>query len=172
MNVRTKLLALALALVGCATSQAEPIRVCIHDQASISAPTRASLRAELVLLFPRLQIITKTNPCSTVEAGQVVIFIRGAAPAAATGALGRAPVVNGRILPALEVFVDPVARLTGANDFETLGRALGRVAGHELLHYLLQQVGHDEVGLLQQQLAPGPLLAENRSDLSSQIRRR
>lgn len=170
--LRSCLIAVFLTLAVAVVADAEPIRICIHDQASMPAAARASLRAELVLLFPRLQIITRSNPCSGTKDGQVVVFVKGFAPISAPDSLGRAPFVAGKILPTLEVFVDPVARLTGANDFETLGRALGRVAGHELLHYLLQQAGHDEAGLLRKQLAPGPLLAENRQDLSSQVKRR
>jgi len=116
-------------------------------------------------LFPRLQIVTRVSPCSAAEGGQVIVFLKSTAPNSEQDALGRAAVVDGKILPVLEVFVDPVARLTGANDYEILGRALGRVAGHELLHYLLQQHEHNEAGLLREQLTPGTLLAEDRSGL-------
>jgi hypothetical protein len=69
----------------------------------------------------------------------------------------------------LEVFKGPVAELSGANDLETLGRALGRVAAHELLHYLLQQSGHNVTGLLQERLDTTALRSEDRRDYVSLI---
>ena len=77
--------------------------------------------------------------------------------------------VDGKIVPSLEVFKGPVAQVLGANDLETLGRALGRVAAHELLHYLLQQSGHNVTGLLQERLGAEALRSEDRSGYVSLI---
>lgn len=152
-----------------AAARAEPVRVCVHNQINLPEPAEASMRAELKLLFPRLKVIAQSNPCSATAEGQVLIFVKDTEEGVAADALGRAPMVNGKIIPALEVFRGPVAQISGANDLETLGRALGRVAAHELLHYLLQQSGHNVTGLLQERLGATALRSEDRSGYVSLI---
>jgi hypothetical protein len=127
------------------------------------------MRAELRLLFPRLNVVAESNPCEANSEGQVLIFVKDREEGVPFDALGRAPMVDGKIIPALEVFRGPVAKLSGAKDLETLGRALGRVAAHELLHYLLQQSDHNVTGLLQERLGATALRSEDRSDYVSLI---
>ena len=62
-------------------------------------------------------------------------------------ALGLAYTRGSRVEPRLEIFVEPVVRLTGAADWEVVGRALARVAAHEAIHYIQQRADHDEHGL-------------------------
>ena len=152
-----------------AAARAEPILVCVHDQTNLPEPAEASMRAELKLLFPRLKVVTQSNPCQAGVEDQVLIFVKDAELGAPADALGRAAAADGKILPALEVFKGPVVQLAGANDLETLGRALGRVAAHELLHYLLQQSGHNVTGLLQERLGARALRSEDRRDYVSLI---
>ena len=121
------------------------------------------------MLFPRLKVVAQSNPCETAVDGQVLIFLKNTDDSVPPDALGRAPVVDGKIIPALEVFKGPVAELSGTNDLEILGRALGRVAAHELLHYLLQQSGHNVTGLLQERLDPEALRSEDRRGYVSLI---
>ncbi len=125
------------------------------------------MRSELRLLFPRLNIVARTNPCPISADGQVLVFVRDSDSSAPDGALGRASTAGGKILPNLEVFLEPVAALAGTQDLEILGQALGRVAAHELLHYLLQQSGHDDDGLLQARLGSSELRNRDRRDYVS-----
>jgi hypothetical protein len=163
------LLAAMAAVCFSAAARAEPLRVCVHNQINLPEPAEASMRAELKLLFPRLKVVTQSGPCSATIEGQVIIFVKGADEGVPAEASGRSPVVDGKIVPALEVFKGPVAQVSGANDLETLGRALGRVAAHELLHYLLQQSGHNVTGLLQERLGATTLRSEDRRDYVSLI---
>lgn len=163
------LLAVIAAVCFSAAARAEPILVCVHDQINLPAPAEAAMRAELKQLFPRLKVIAQSDPCKAESDGQVLIFVKDTAHGVPADALGRAHMVDGKILPALEVFKGPVAQLSGANDLETLGRALGRVAAHELLHYLLQQSGHNVTGLLQERLGAADLRSEDRRDYVSLI---
>ncbi len=162
---------LAVMAVVCfsAAARAEPLQVCVHDQINLPGPAEASMRAELKLLFPRLKVVTQSDPCSVTIEGQVLIVVKDTDDGVPADALGRAPVIDGKIIPALEVFKGPVAEVSGANDLETLGRALGRVAAHELLHYLLQQSGHNVTGLLQERLGATALRSEDRRDYVSLI---
>ena len=168
---RPWLLTLLAAFVFIATARAEPVRVCIENQIDLPAPAQAALQAELRFLFPRLGLVIKRDPCSKID-GQVTIFLVDRDADAPLDALGRAPVAHGRILPVLEVFADRVAELVDANDLEVLGRALGRVGGHELLHYLEQQSSHNATGLLQTRLAASDLVSSDRRDYVSLIARR
>jgi len=152
-----------------AAARADPVRVCVHDQVNLPDPAEASMRAELKLLFPRLKVVAQSNPCSAEFEDQIIIFVKDTDDGVPTDAPGRAPMVDGKILPALEVFKGPVAQLSGANDLQALCRALGRVAAHELLHYLLQQSGHNVTGLLQERLGAAALRSEDRSNYVSLI---
>jgi hypothetical protein len=163
------LLAVLAAVSFSAAAHAEPVRVCVRNQIDLPEIAQASMRAELKLLFPRLKVVAQSEPCEAVTEGQILIFVKDTEDGVPADALGRAPIVDGKIIPALEVFKGPVAELSGANDLETLGRALGRVAAHELLHYLLQQSGHNVTGLLQERLDTTALRSEDRRDYVSLI---
>jgi hypothetical protein len=167
---RQQWLLAVLAAVGfSATARAEPVRVCVHNQINLPEPAEASMRTELKLLFPRLKVVAQSNPCDAEIEKQILIVVKDTDDSVPADALGRAPMVDGKIIPVLEVFKDPVARLSGANDLGTLGRALGRVAAHELLHYLLQQSGHNVTGLLQERLDAAALRSEDRRDYVSLV---
>src|SRR5690606_6133484 len=90
----------------------------------------------------------------------VQLTILGSRAGIPDDALGLAHRADGAILPRLEVFVDPVLRLTQTRDGATLGRALARVASHELLHYLRQTSEHQAHGLLRERLTPTDLVSE------------
>ena len=152
-----------------AAAGAEPLRVCVHSEIDLPEPAEASMRAELKMLFPRLKVVAQRGPCQATTDEQVLILVKDADEGVPADALGRAPMVDGKIVPALEVFKGSVAAVSGATDLETLGRALGRVAAHELLHYLLQQSGHNVTGLLQERLDSTALRSEDRSNYVSLI---
>jgi hypothetical protein len=69
-------------------------------------------------------------------------------------------VSKGRVLPLIELYTSNVARsLERHAGAERFGRALARIAFHELLHYTRQQHEHDWHGLFSPALNASALLA-------------
>ena len=56
------LLAVMAAVCFSAAAHAEPLRICVHNQINLPDPAEAAMRAELRLLFPRLKVVTQSNP--------------------------------------------------------------------------------------------------------------
>jgi hypothetical protein len=153
-------LLLSALLLGGSASQATAMRVCLEDRVGMGVPARAGLVGELRALAPDVEVEIRAEGCNGIAGSDVVLTVLGSRPEAPSDALGLAYRGNGTILPRLEVFVDPVMRLTRAADWQTLGRALARVAAHELLHYRRQTDEHDASGLFQARLTPTELLSE------------
>jgi hypothetical protein len=149
---------LSALLLGGLASQASAMRVCLENRAGINVPARAGLIRELHALFPRIEL--DLGRCNALSGSDVVVTVLSSRAGVPDDALGLAYRAGGAILPRLELFVDPVMRLTRAGDWETLGRALARVAAHELLHYGNQTGEHAAHGLLQARLTPADLLSE------------
>ena len=128
------------------------LRLCVEDQARVSVAARAELILELTRLFPGVSLADDSD----CEKDQRAIRI-----ALAKDAVGRPPDVlgaiqvepSGRVAPPALVFVDAVAAYSGASGEGALGRALARVAGHEVLHYLQQSSEHASDGLMQHKLS-------------------
>ena len=137
----------ALLASGVTGARADAPRLCWEDLAGLAAPARASLVRELRALLPGLDVerATAERPCD--RGATIRLAILDARRDIPADALGLAYTRGGRIEPRLEVFVEPVVRLTGAADWEVVGRALARVAAHEAIHYIQQRAGHDEHGL-------------------------
>jgi hypothetical protein len=151
-------IALALAPVAVAGNQ---LRLCVENQAEVSLPARAELLLELVRLLPGAAL-AEPSLCA-LEADAIRISLIQSAAHHPADALGAIQVEQGRIAPPALVFVDAVARHSGATGEGALGRALARVAAHELLHFLRQTEQHSHDGLLQEKLTaqeltrnPGP----------------
>ncbi len=153
-----RLLASAFVLVGM-TSQALALSVCLEDRAEIGVPARAGLLRELHALLPGIEV--ELGRCNALGDADVALAVLRSREGVPVDALGLAYRADGAILPRLELFVDPVMRLTRAGDWETLGRALARVAAHELLHYRRQSGDHDPHGLLQARLSAAELVSED-----------
>lgn len=75
-------------------------------------------------------------------------------------ALGATRVLNGRIQPELEIYVTPVATLIRSSLPVLLGRAMARVAAHEIGHYLLQESDHSD-GLMSESFTAAHLLVKD-----------
>jgi hypothetical protein len=116
---------------------------------------------ELHALFPKLDVEVEQGRCNMLGGSDVLLTILEARPGIPSDALGLAYRGNGAILPRLEVFVTPVMQLTQTGDWETLGRALARVAAHELLHFQLQTGEHQSHGLLRARLSPADVVSED-----------
>jgi hypothetical protein len=140
--------------------QAAELRVCVEDHADIGAPARAGLVKELRALLPRLDLTVKGGGCGARAGFDVLLTVRDEKAGIPADALGLAHLRQGVILPEVEVFVEPVMQLTRVTDKETLGRALARVAAHELLHYRYQSDQHQAHGLMAARLSAAELLTE------------
>ncbi len=127
------------------------LRLCLEDRAEVSVAARGELLREIIRLFPSAEFI---NPADCERnADAVRIFLAKGVPGRPPDALGAVKVeADGRLSPPALVFVDAVAEYSRANDELTLGRALARVAGHELLHYLRQSSDHDAHGPMRERL--------------------
>ncbi|MCB9383245.1 MAG: hypothetical protein H6509_01420 [Bryobacterales bacterium] len=152
---------LSLFLAGAALAQAEGLKVCIEDRAGVGVPARAGLLRELHALLPKLDLEVADAGCNTLGDAGVLLSLRSERAGIPEDALGLAFRGNGEILPRLEVFVEPVVRLTRAGDWETVGRALARVAAHELMHYSRQSDQHATHGLMQARLSASELVSED-----------
>lgn len=145
-------------LLGGLAPQSSAMKVCVEDRSGLGAPARAGFVREMQALLPDIEL--ELERCHPFNGSDIVLTVLQSRSGIPLDALGLAHTANGAILPRLEVFVDPVMRLTQAADWNTLGRALARVAAHELLHYRDQTAEHDAHGLLQARLTPHDLLAE------------
>lgn len=145
-------------LLGGMASQASAMKACLEDRSGLGAPARAGFVRELHALLPQIHL--ERGHCNALIGSEVVLTVLDSRPGVPEDALGLAYRSDGVILPRLELFVDPIMELTQAGDWETLGRALARVAAHELLHYRRQTGEHDAHGLLQARLTPAELVSE------------
>ncbi|MCL6546579.1 MAG: hypothetical protein K6T61_15265 [Bryobacteraceae bacterium] len=126
---------------------AQPSELCIEDRVRLDAAVAASFQREFQILLPSWEF---------VSCGQqaVRVIFRFDPPARYGAALGLAWFAQDRVLPVVEVYLNPVLRTLGpARSAEIVGRALARVAAHEVAHYALQRLDHDSSGLLHPRFA-------------------
>jgi hypothetical protein len=149
MRVR---LGVALAVFGSWALSPAQTAVCVREQARLGGPAFAAFEAELVSLLP--QVTVRTGECGSAPE----VTIRSEAPDRYRTALGLAHVASGQVTPRLEVYVNPVLRLLDqAKSPAAVGRALARVAAHELVHYLSRRTDHDAAGLFAGRFTPADL---------------
>jgi hypothetical protein len=149
--------ALVGALPGALAAGAAP--TCILNPARVDPMTLQVFREELAGILAASGMTAEFGAC---EAGSVRITLRGAPPETETAALGAARFKDGKVLPELEIYVDGIARLLDTRLAGVLGRAMARVAAHEMAHYLRQQGGHEAEGALRERLSVAHLLAADR----------
>jgi hypothetical protein len=76
--------------------------------------------------------------------------------------LGAAKIEGSGISKRLEIYFEPVVEtIPAANCWTVIGRALARVAAHEVSHYLEQSRGHAEFGLMQTRFTGSQLAGED-----------
>ena len=134
--------------------------VCLDNQARLDEMTIQAFRTELMAILSASDRYAEVAPC---REGSVRISLRSKPPAEETAALGAARRKEGRIVPELDLFVDAIAQVVDTRLPGVLGRAMARVATHEIAHYLYQAGVHTDGGLLMERLGPGHLLAADRS---------
>jgi hypothetical protein len=139
---------LTVALVLCVIAQAEirSTSICIEDRTSLNPYIRKAFDAELRRLVEEQFGSFSLEECSP---STVVVVVAAHPPARYATALGLAYRGRVGVLPQLRVYTQPVLRLLGEHaSAAQLGRALARVAAHEIGHYFLQQLHHNHEGLM------------------------
>jgi len=114
-----------------------------------------------------LLIIRLRGSCSTDDPAAAEVLRRVEGPVT----LGLTHVADGKMLPIADVLCDPIRTLIqrdlltspSADREELLGRALGRVAAHEIYHILLHTAAHDRAGLSRASQSSADLLADEAS---------
>lgn len=143
------------------------LRLCLEDQSGLPAIAELEIRAELRALLPRVAFELESGPCPPPAADSVRIRLSARPDGMSESALGAARTEGNRIVPDLLVFPAAVQELTGARGWERLGRAIARVAAHEVAHYLEQSPGHERSGLLRAAFPPSELASpEARADFT------
>jgi hypothetical protein len=136
--------AAALLVVGVASAEVRTI--CLEDRVALDAFSRKAFETEIRKLVP-LQGLSLTS--GTCSGPAVSLVISTHPPARYARALGLAHRNGDRVFPLLEIYTQPIRKLLGEQPSAAqLGRALARVAAHELGHYLRQQLHHEETGLM------------------------
>ena len=126
-------------------------RVCFYNFADVNQPTLASMYVEFSGLLHHRSVSFERGPCAAASDRVIHVLLRKSGPATERSALGRAALERGRIMPVLEVFVEPVLGLMGhMRSSRRIGRALARVAAHEVRHYIRQDPGHFHYGLMRE----------------------
>jgi hypothetical protein len=139
------------------------LELCVENPARLDGFTVQAFRAELnriAELSGRPIVFTGCRP------GLVRIVLRDEPPAEETSALGAIRQQDGRLLPEIELFVSPTSRLINTRLPEILGRALARVATHELGHLLTRSSTHRDHGVMMERLSAAHLMASDRSFFS------
>lgn len=132
---------------------AEPVEICVRDEARLGVSALEAFERDLLARFPGVRV--RTTAC---EAAPIQLAVRWEAPPRYAGALGLAYTAAGQVLPRIDLYVQPVLRLLGdARAPAPVGRALARVAAHELHHYFSQRRDHDPAGVLAAAYRPADL---------------
>ena len=133
---------------------ASALEVCIDDKAELAQPARAALHREFEFLLTRERVRLRWGSC---EAQVIRLTIEGRRDGVPANVLGVALRRGDVILPYLAVFVEPVIEYTRAGGWNSVGRALARVAAHEVRHFLEQRANHAPHGLMQAAFHPRTL---------------
>jgi hypothetical protein len=148
--VRPLVLILLFAGAASASTDAAPV-ICLDDRVGMDARAMAAFDRELDALAG--------HRTSCAEGSGIRISIRTHAPGRYPAALGLAWTAGDRVLPLIELYsVNIVKTLGGQVSSERFGRALARVAFHELRHYTRQERDHDTHGLFSRSMHAPALL--------------
>ena len=140
-----------------------PWEVCVDDGASLlKAPVRGAMLKEFQAILGGHTAKIEFGRCDSGGA-RVTLKIKPEPPPALKGVLGLAYREGNRIAPDLQVFYGPLIRYLGKpNNALAVGRALARVAAHEVGHFLDQRAHHCPLGLMRSGLPAYELSAKDR----------
>jgi len=129
--------------------------ICLEDGAGLGPAALSSFEREFRELLPGWTV----KGCG---GDSVRVSIRFDPPARYRSALGLAQTNKERVLPCIELYVNPLLRLLGGVRAPAIvGRALARVAAHEVAHYALQLREHHSNGLLRPGFRSAQLLEQS-----------
>ena len=136
--------------------------VCVEDNESLlNVPVRAAILREFPSVIGGRGARLAFRSCPT-DSPRLQLSISREPPDHLSGILGLALRRSDRIEPSLQVFYGPLVRYLGApNNASAIGRAVARVAAHEVAHFLDQQHHHCAKGLLRARFPAYELAARN-----------
>jgi len=121
--------------------------VCLSDRVGLNAHSRTTFDTEIREILKPIGV-TFHEICTE---GAVRVVLSHHPPTRYAGALGLAYRHGDRILAGLHVYLQPVVKLLGERaSAGVVGRALARVAAHEVGHYVFQQTDHHHHGLMRE----------------------
>ena len=134
--------------------------VCVSDTSDLlTPPVRGAVTREFSSLMGGHGTGLAFDKC-TKGGYRIHLSIKDEPSSGLEGVLGLARRNRDRIEPQLQVFYGSLVRYLGEpNNAEAIGRAVARVAAHEVAHFLQQQPHHCQRGLLQSMLSAYELLA-------------
>jgi hypothetical protein len=135
------------------------LELCVENPARLDPSTLRAFRTELGGILAASGYPFAFTDC---RPGIVTVTLRSVPPGEELSALGATRYRNGRLVPEIALFVAPVADMIGTRLPGVLGRALARVATHELGHWLSQDGGHAERGFMRERLSAAHLMAPDR----------
>ncbi len=130
--------------------------LCLKNAAQLDGDTVQAFQTELSRILTSSGWSGVWSPCSS---GVLAITLRRDPPESEPSALGGIRTSDGRLLPEIELFVSPTAQIVGTRLPAVLGRALARVATHELGHWLNQGPAHTSRGYMMERLSAAHLMA-------------
>ena len=134
------------------------LTVCFDDRIRVGQQAIRAFDHELAALTASMVRVERGTHCSGSE--RVKVSVRMHAPERYGRALGLAYTRQGRVLPVVELYAANLTKtLNGQASASLFGRALARVAYHELQHYLRQEAHHDTDGLFVPSLSASDLIA-------------
>jgi hypothetical protein len=140
-------------------AQAQSRQVCLDDQAGLNTPALGSFYKEFQTLAGPRGVELAESGC---EPNAIRLSLYPTAQVQATDVLGAARVEQSRIAPRLEIYLDRVvALMPETRCWNVVGRALARVAAHEVAHFISQDQRHTEAGLLRAQFSGTQLASED-----------
>ena len=128
-------------------SQAQNRQACLQDEVGLNGPAKASFFSEFRSLAGPRGVNLSDSGCQPDAIRISLLRESGDKP---EDVLGAAKIEGSGISGRLEVYFEPVVEtIPAANCWTVIGRALARVAVHEVSHYLEQSQGHAQFGLMQ-----------------------
>jgi len=146
-----------LVLTGATVMEARQLAICLDIKAIVSEKTLKVFRDGMTALAPSLGSKI-TFDCGPANGSTPVYVLLSDRPAEAN-ALGAALVVNGRVTPNIVLYCEAIRQYLPSDLDLFVGRAMARVLGHELIHYLKQSIDHDSHGTFAAYLHPARLMA-------------
>jgi hypothetical protein len=137
---------------------AGPVTLCFENPAKLDADTIRQFQRELAVISRASAIELRVAPCGSGDSDLRITLERVSAVEAT--ALGAAKTVRGRVIAEFEVYSERIAAMLPARLPNLMGRAMARVAAHELGHFFLQTSEHGS-GVMTEVFTPARLLVND-----------